>query len=54
LEGAQQELLALTQQRRQQLEKLSGLNGEEARAQFLKEVAPAPASPSRSSRSACE
>jgi len=34
----QQELLTLTQQRRQQLEKLSGINGEEARAQFLKEV----------------
>jgi ribonuclease Y len=38
LEGTQQELLTLTQQRRQQLEKLSGINGEEARAQFLKEV----------------
>lgn len=38
LEGTQQDLLALTQQRRQQLEKLSGINGEEARAQFLKEV----------------
>jgi ribonuclease Y len=35
---AQQELAALTQQRRQQLEKLSGINGEEARAQFLKEI----------------
>ena len=34
----QQELQTLTQQRRQQLEKLSGINGEEARAQFLKEV----------------
>jgi ribonuclease Y len=34
----QQELQALTQQRRQQLEKLSGINGEEARAQFLKEI----------------
>jgi ribonuclease Y len=38
LETTQQELLTLTQQRRQQLEKLSGINGEEARAQFLKEV----------------
>jgi ribonuclease Y len=38
VESLQQELLALTQQRRQQLEKLSGINGEEARAQFLKEV----------------
>ncbi len=38
LESAQQELLVLTQQRRQQLEKLSGIKGEEARAQFLKEV----------------
>ena len=35
---AQQELQTLTQQRRQQLEKLSGINGEEARAQILKEV----------------
>ncbi len=34
----QQELQTLTQQRRQQLEKLSGINGEEARAQFLKEI----------------
>lgn len=38
LDVTQQELQTLTQQRRQQLEKLSGLNGEEARAQFLKEV----------------
>lgn len=38
LESTRQELLTLTQQRRQQLEKLSGINGEEARAQFLKEV----------------
>lgn len=38
LEVSQQELQTLTQQRRQQLEKLSGINGEEARAQFLKEV----------------
>jgi ribonuclease Y len=38
LEVTQQELQTLTQQRRQQLEKLSGINGEEARAQFLKEV----------------
>lgn len=38
LETAQQELQTLTQQRRQQLEKISGINGEEARAQFLKEV----------------
>lgn len=38
LEVTQQELQTLTQQRRQELEKLSGINGEEARAQFLKEV----------------
>jgi ribonucrease Y len=38
LEISRQEVQALTQQRRQQLEKLSGLKGEEARAQFLKEV----------------
>jgi len=38
VEITQQELQTLTQQRRQQLEKLSGINGEEARAQFLKEV----------------
>ncbi len=38
LDAAQQELQGLTRQRRQQLEKLSGINGEEARAQFLKEV----------------
>lgn len=37
-EVTQQELQTLTTQRRQQLEKLSGINGEEARAQFLKEV----------------
>jgi len=38
VETTQQELLTLTQQRRQQLEKLAGINGEEARAQFLKEI----------------
>jgi ribonuclease Y len=38
LENTRQDLQKLTLQRRQQLEKLSGLNGEEARAQFLKEV----------------
>jgi ribonuclease Y len=38
LETTQQEVQALTQQRRRELEKLSGINGEEARAQFLKEV----------------
>lgn len=38
LEKAQQDLAALTQQRREQLEKLSGLSAETARAQFLKEV----------------
>lgn len=38
LENAQQELIALTQQRREQLEKLSGLSPTEARAQFLKEI----------------
>jgi ribonuclease Y len=38
LENAQQELITLTQQRRQQLEKLSGLSPAEARAQFLKEI----------------
>lgn len=38
LENTRQDLQKLTVQRRQQLEKLSGLNGEEARAQFLKEV----------------
>ncbi len=38
LENAQQELITLTQQRREQLEKLSGLSPTEARAQFLKEI----------------
>lgn len=38
LENAQQELITLTQQRRLQLEKLSGLSPAEARAQFLKEI----------------
>ena len=38
LEKAQQDLASLTQQRREQLEKLSGLSAENARAQFLKEV----------------
>lgn len=38
LENAQQELITLTQQRREQLEKLSGLSPSEARAQFLKEI----------------
>ena len=38
LENAQQELISLTQQRREQLEKLSGLSPFEARAQFLKEI----------------
>jgi ribonuclease Y len=38
LENTRQDLQKLTLQRRQQLEKLSGLNGEAARAQFLKEV----------------
>ena len=38
LEKAQQDLAALTQQRREELEKLSGLSPETARAQFLKEV----------------
>jgi len=38
LENAQQELITLTQQRREQLEKLSGLSPVEARAQFLKEI----------------
>ena len=38
LEKAQQDLASLTQQRREQLEKLSGLSAETARAQFLKEV----------------
>ncbi|HEX5220760.1 MAG TPA: ribonuclease Y [Verrucomicrobiae bacterium] len=38
LEKARQELTGLTQQRREQLEKLSGLSAETARAQFLKEV----------------
>jgi ribonuclease Y len=38
LEKAQQELANLTQQRREQLEKLSGISSETARAQFLKEV----------------
>lgn len=38
LEASQQELAVLTQQRREQLEKISGISGEVARAQFLKEV----------------
>ncbi len=38
LENAQLELITLTQQRRDQLEKLSGLSPSEARAQFLKEI----------------
>jgi len=38
LDQAQIDLHRLTELRRQQLEKISGLNGEEARAQFLKEV----------------
>lgn len=38
LEETQKELQALTQRRRQELEKLCGINGEEARAQFLKEI----------------
>jgi ribonuclease Y len=38
LEATEQELVTLTQQRRRELERLSGINGEEARAQFLKEV----------------
>ena len=38
LEKAQQDLVSLTQQRREQLEKLSGISPETARAQFLKEV----------------
>jgi ribonucrease Y len=38
LEETQQELAALTSQRREQLEKLSGISGEAARAQFLKEI----------------
>jgi len=38
VEKGQQDLAALTQQRREQLEKLSGLSAETARAQFLKEV----------------
>ena len=38
LEKSQQDLTVLTQQRREQLEKLSGLSAETARAQFLKEV----------------
>ena len=38
LDKAQQDLANLTQQRREQLEKLSGLSAETARAQFLKEV----------------
>ncbi len=38
LDGTRQELSTLTQQRRQQLEKISGVSVEEARAQFLKTV----------------
>jgi ribonuclease Y len=38
LDQAQVDLHRLTELRRQQLEKISDLNGEEARAQFLKEV----------------
>lgn len=38
LENAQQALIALTQQRREQLEQLSGLSPTEARTQFLKEI----------------
>lgn len=38
LENTRQDLQKLTQERRKQLEKISGINGEEARAQFLKEV----------------
>lgn len=38
LEKSQQELAALTRQRREQLEKISGISGETARAQFLKEI----------------
>lgn len=38
LENAQLELITLTQQRREQLEKLTGLSPTEARAQFLKEI----------------
>ncbi len=38
LENAQQELITLTQQRREQLEKFSGLSPTEARDQFLKEI----------------
>jgi ribonuclease Y len=37
-EKSQQELAALTSQRRAQLEKLSGISGEAARAQFLKQI----------------
>jgi len=38
LDKTQEELSSLTRQRREQLEKLSGISGETARAQFLKEV----------------
>ncbi len=38
LEKTQQELSVLTRQRREQLEKLSGISGEAVRAQFLKEI----------------
>ncbi len=38
LENAQQALITLTQQRREQLENLSGLSPSDARAQFLKEI----------------
>jgi ribonuclease Y len=38
LENAQQELISLTLQRREQLEKLAGVSAESARAQFLKEI----------------
>jgi len=38
LENAQQALITLTQQRREQLEQLSGLSPADARAQFLKEI----------------
>lgn len=38
LDATKQEFVALTQKRRQQLEKISGVSEEEARAQFLKAV----------------
>lgn len=38
LEKSQEELAGLTRQRREQLEKLAGISGETARAQFLKQI----------------